>query len=331
MPIVNERTVDWLLASDEPWARYQTYRDLLDRPAGDRQVQQARAEMVVHPLVQGLLEQARSWPGYALKRHNDARHPLYAFSTLADFGLGHDDPGLAPALDRVLARQSADGPFQTRLRLYKRFGGLDGEYWTWMACDAPTLTYALLAMGLDGHPAVERAVQHLLDQVEDNGWRCTAAPELGAFRGPGRRQDPCPVANLYALKVLALLPSQTAADLAEPGIETLLAHWNHEFERKLYLFGAGSDFRKLKYPFVWYDILHVAEVLSRFPSACQDPRFHELLTTITAQADEQGRYTATSMYRAWQGWSFADKKRPSPWLTLLVNRILKRVERPPIA
>jgi len=33
-------------------------------------------------------------------------------------------------------------------------------------------------------------------------------------------------------------------------------------------------------------------------------------------------YTAGSMYRAWKGWSFADKKHPSPWLTFLVLRVL---------
>ena len=48
-----------------------------------------------------------------------------------------------------------------------------------------------------------------------------------------------------------------------------------------------------------------------------------MIETITAQAGE-GRYTATFMYRAWQGWSFADKKQPSPWLTFLVLRILRR-------
>jgi hypothetical protein len=32
------------------------------------------------------------------------------------------------------------------------------------------------------------------------------------------------------------------------------------------------------------------------------------------------------MYVAWKGWSFADKKTPSPWLTFLVRRIQKRVE-----
>jgi hypothetical protein len=49
-----------------------------------------------------------------------------------------------------------------------------------------------------------------------------------------------------------------------------------------------------------------------------------MVETITAQADEEGRYTATSMYRAWKSWSFADKKHPSPWLTFLVLRVVKR-------
>jgi hypothetical protein len=33
------------------------------------------------------------------------------------------------------------------------------------------------------------------------------------------------------------------------------------------------------------------------------------------------------MYRAWKGWSFADKKNPSPWLTFLVLRLQRRVEK----
>jgi len=108
---------------------------------------------------------------------------------------------------KVLDHQSVEGPFQTRLRLYKRFGGLEGEYWTWMACDAPTLTYALLAMGMDGDERVLRATQHLLNQGEDNGWHCSAAPEMGKFKGPGRWEDPCPIANVYALKALSLRPA----------------------------------------------------------------------------------------------------------------------------
>ncbi len=317
--------VQWLIDSDEPWTRYRTYVDLLQLPVDDPDVVRAREEMLAHPQVQELLATAGSWPGYALKRHNDARHPLYAFSTLADFGIRYDDPGLRPAVKKVLAHQSTEGAFQTQVRLYKQFGGLDGEYWTWMACDAPTLTYALLAMGMEGDSRVQQAADHLLSQVQENGWRCTAAPELGSFHGPGRREDPCPIANVYALKALSIKTEWISSQAAQQGAETLLWHWEHRGERKLYLFGIGTDFRKLKYPFVWYDILHVADVLSRFPFVHDDPRFQEMVGTITRQADEDGRYTATSMYRAWKGWSFADKKRPSPWLTFLVLRIQKRI------
>lgn len=107
----------------------------------------------------------------------------------------------------------------------------------------------------------------------------------------------------------------------------LLGHWQHQGQRKLYMFGIGTDFRKLKYPFVWYNILHVVEVLSRFPFIHGDLRFRDMVETITAQADEAGRYRPNSMYMTWKGWEFSDKKSPSPWLTFLVNRILRRLEK----
>jgi len=318
-------TLPWLLESDEPWTRYRTLTDLLDRPQDDAEVQAAQAEMLAHPQVQALVAQAATWGQRPLKRHNDAGHPLYAFSTLADFGLRADDPGLAAGVEKVLAHQSAAGAFQSMLNIHQRYGGSGEDTWTWLACDAPTLLYALLAFGLGTDPPVQHAAQHLADQVDDNGWRCLGGPEVGKFRGPGRKADPCPIANVYALKALSLVPEQLDSSATRTGAEMLLWHWEHQTERKLYLFGIGTDFRKLKYPLVWYDILHVADVLSRFPFVHDDPRFREMNETVTAQADDQGRYTARSMYRAWKGWSFADKKEPSPWLTFLVLRVQKRV------
>ncbi|MBN1813074.1 MAG: hypothetical protein JXA14_14655 [Anaerolineae bacterium] len=314
--------VQWLLESGEPWTCYRTLVDLLDRSEGEAEVQAARARMVAHPQVQALIGEAATWPGYALKRHNDAKHPIYAFSTLADFGVRASDPGMGVAIEAVLARQSDGGPFQTSINVSKAFGGTGEDMWTWVACDAPTLLYALLAFGLDDDPRVRKAVDHLAGLVDDNGWRCKAAPELGKFKGPGRREDPCPIANVYALKVLSLVPELSDSSAAHAGAEMLLGHWERRTERKIYLFGIGTDFRKLKYPFVWYDILHVTDVLSRFPFVRADARFREMVAAITAQAGGEGRYTAGSMYLAWKGWSCADKKNPSPWLTFLVLRIL---------
>ena len=319
--------IQWLLESDEPWTRYRVLIDLLDRPEDDPEVQTARAEMLAHPQIQALIAEAATWPGYVLKRHNDAKHPIYKFSTLADFGVRASDAGMADGIKAVMAHQSQEGAFQIPMNIPQSRGGTGEDTWTWMLCDAPTLLYALLAMGLGDDEHVQRAVDHLVGLVDDNGWRCkAAASEAGKiFRGPGRKADPCPIVNVYALKALAQVPELLDSPATRTGAEMLLWHWEHQTERKIYLFGIGTDFRKLKYPFVWYDVLHVVDVLSRFPFVHADPRFEEMVETITAQADEEGRYTAASMYRAWKGWSFADKKNPSAWLTFLVLRVLKRI------
>ena len=123
---------------------------------------------------------------------------------------------------------------------------------------------------------------------DEAGWRCRCGPELGRFRGPGRKADPCPIANVYALKALSLVPEHLDSPATRRGAEMLLGHWERRAEVKYYLFGVGSDFRKLKYPFVWYDILHVADVLSRYPFVHADPRFLEMVAAITAQADARG-------------------------------------------
>jgi hypothetical protein len=284
--------------------------------------------MLAHPQVRALAARTAAWGEQPLKRHNDAGHTLYLFSTLADFGLRAADDaaldGLGQGIEAVLAHQSPEGAFQTVVNIPTRFGGSGQDAWSWMLCDAPTLLYALLSMGIDD-ARTRRAADHLVSAIDDNGWRCVAAPELGRFRGPGRKDDPCPMANVYALKALALVPELRDSPAARRGAEMLLGHWERQQERKLYLFGIGSDFRKLKYPFVWYDILHVADVLSRFPWLRGDARLGEMVATIVAQADGEGRFTAGSMYRAWKGWSFADKKQPSPWLTFLCCRVLRRV------
>jgi hypothetical protein len=320
-----DAVIEWLLASDEPWTRYRARLDLLGESPSDSAVLLAQQELNAHPQVNSLLACLATWGQFPLKRHTDAGYSLYALSTLADFGLNNRTPGMAEVMQKILLHQSNQGGFQTLVNIPRSFGGSGEDDWAWMACDAPTLLYILLAMGMSADSRVQKAVAHLTSLVDENGWRCKCAPELGKFRGPGRKTDPCPIANLLALKALACLPEFQDSQAVHAGAEMLLAHWADSDHSRPYLFGAGTDFRKLKYPFIWYDILHVTDVLSRFPFVHHDTRFLQMIEVLTAQADPQGRYTATSMYQSWKGWPFADKKNPSPWLTFLVRRTLKRI------
>lgn len=76
-----------------------------------------------------------------------------------------------------------------------------------------------------------------------------------------------------------------------------------------------------------HQILHMTDVLSRYPQIYEDTRFQAMITELRPQAGPEGRFTARSMYRAWKDWDFADKKRPSPTITATAWRTLERVDR----
>ncbi|MFN8470180.1 MAG: hypothetical protein U0X20_31790, partial [Caldilineaceae bacterium] len=92
------------------------------------------------------------------------------------------------------------------------------------------------------------------------------------------------------------------------------------------LFYMGTDFRKLKVPLVWYDLVYVLDVLSRFPWLRTDGRLLDMLAVLKQKAGVDGRFTLESVWTAWQGWEFGQKRTPSRWLTLNAWRIIRRIE-----
>ena len=169
------------------------------------------------------------------------------------------------------------------------------------------------------------ATEHLVGLVRDNGWPCAVSKELGKFRGPGRKDDPCPFANLAMLKALSAIPQQRDTPPCHTGAETLLSLWEESTAQHPFMFFMGTDFRKLKVPFVWYDLLHVLEVLSSFPWLKEDRRLLDMAAQLSSKADDRGRFTLESIWTAWKEWEFGQKKEPSRWLTLLAWRILGRL------
>ena len=108
------------------------------------------------------------------------------------------------------------------------------------------------------------------------------------------------------------------------GAATLLNLWERSKEKKPFLFAMGTDFLKLKAPLIWYDILHVLDVLGQFSCLKKDARLLKMAEIVKSKMDDQGRFTPESIWMAWKGWDFGQKKEPSRWVTFLVHRILKR-------
>ncbi len=317
--------IDWLL-SGPPWVEYRTRVDLLDQSEDAPEVRRARGAMLEHPQVRMLIDELREWPGPVLKSHKSAGHLLHKLVFVAELGLRADDPGISNVIHRIQTHQSKEGPFQVMVNISPKYGGTGEDQFVWMLCDAPLVLYALSKLGLDDSQQVRNATEYLAGLVRENGWPCAVAPELGKFRGPGRKSDPCPYANLLMLKLLVRFPEYHSGQGFRTGVETLLSLWEQRRERRPYLFAMGSGFEKLKTPKIWYDILHITEVLTQIPWACDDPRLLEMRDIIRSKTDDDGRLTPESVWRDWKGWHFGQKREPSWWVTFVAHRILRRVD-----
>jgi hypothetical protein len=316
--------IDWLLKGD-PWVAYRARLELLGEPETSPAVLQDRAAMLADPGLQAIVTELAGWPVERLNSHKSAGHPLHKLVFLADLGLKADDPGMALIIERVMEHPADTGPFQVLMNISPQYGGTGEDVWAWAPCDAPLILYALIQFGLGADERVRKGVDYLVGLCFANGWRCTPSPELGKFRGPGKKEDPCPFANLIMLKTLALLPEYTDSPAARTGAETLLKCWAERSDQHPYMFYMGTDFCKLKAPLVWYDILNLTDVLSRFTWLRNDPRLLEMVEIIHSKADPDGRFTPESIWTAWKDWDFGQKKQPSPGLTLLAHRIFSRL------
>jgi len=318
--------VDWLLQGSS-WIAYRTRCDLLNQLETDDQVVQVRTQILANTQIKALVSELTNWPGKVVSSHKSAGQPFHKLTFLADLGLKNSDPGMETIITRVMAHQSAEGPFGLPMNIGAAHGGTGQDTLAWALCDAPLLLYALVKFGIGGDVRVRKGVEFLTYLVHDNGWPCVVSKELGSFRGPGKKEDPCPFATLAMLKLLSVVKDFLDSPAARQGVESLLSLWEHSQTRHPYIFYMGDDFRKLKVPFIWYDLMHVLDVLSQFAWVKTDPRFQDMLRVLTTKMDLDGHFTLESAWQAWKDWEFGQKKVPSRWLTLVAWRILQRVEK----
>ncbi len=315
--------VDWLLQGPA-WIRYRTRMDLLGEKESSSAVVSDRKEMLRDKQIAGLIDSLARWPGPPIKNHKQADMLLYRLAFLADIGIHRGNPKIDGIARKILISAPADGVPRIPILIPKAFGGSGKVERAWALCDAPVILFSLARMGYGDDPTVRKGVNNLAGLGRENGWPCAAAPELGKFRGPGRKDDPCPLANLLMLKVMAEDKALIKSAAAQSGVETALSLWASRKTHKAYLFGMGTDFLKLKAPLIWYGLLHEMEVLSRYPAARKDRRFRQMAGVLESKADPDGRFHPESIWLAWKGWEFSNKKEPSRWITFLAQRILAR-------
>jgi len=274
--------------------------------------------------IRALIEEISVWPWPPCVSHKSAGHQIHKFAFLADLGLDLTSSEALSLINNIVDGMDKGLPRIT-VNIPEHYGGTGRPTSGWALCDAPLMLYSMSKCFPDLDLTL--GMSRLNELSRENGMPCAVSQELGKFRGPGRKDDPCPISCLYTLKAARSIEPDENERLARTISDSILNLWESSRKRHPYMFYMGTDFRKLKLPFVWYDILSVADALSECPWTHDDARFQDMLSVIESKRGAQGRFTPESVWTSWKGWDFDQKKEPSRWVTFMVERIHRKLER----
>ncbi len=309
-----------LYQQSKPWLKYQVAKTFLSLP--DNTLQDLKNDMLDDPFIQRMLGELYPFHGQPITNHKQPQLPIHKLLFLLDLGLDRTVPEIDYAIKDILSHVDQNGVYQSNLLIPTHFGGTGSTMFCWCLCDAPLLMKALIMVGVDT-TYLKKGIDYLTSLLIHDGFPCAASPELGKFRGPGKKDDICPYATLIMLDLLSYLPQEYAPHAVKLSLEKLLTLWQESYTLHPYLFYMGKDFRKLKAPMHWYDLLSVCDVLSKYPMIHNDPRYQEMMELIRKKRTDQG-WIPESVYLNYKMMDFGQKKVASPYLTFMCERILQR-------
>lgn len=315
-----------LLDRSDDWLKYAVRLHLYHEPK--ETLASLRSAALTDRRIQGFLSDVSNFNATPVTNHKNPDLPIHKLLFLLDLGFDTDVAEIRNAIQAILAHRDERGVYQSLANISKQFGGSGEDRFGWCLCDAPLLLLALHRAGMDEREFIQPGVETLVSLCRDNGFPCAVSAEHGRFRGPGKKDDCCPYATLIMADLLSRLPEYQNSPVATASVNALLGLWENSLDQHPYLFYMGTDFRKLKAPSSWYDIVGVASVLSRYESVRSDPRFLEMLDWIRGKQDPDGFFTPESAYLKMKDWDFGQKKLPSPYLTYLCYRLFDRVTSP---
>ena len=313
-----------LLEISDDWLKYAIRLNLGHEPKD--KLAEIRNAALADGRIRRYLSDVADFHGTLVTNHKNPDLPIHKLLFLLDLGFDTQVPEIKAAIDAIIRHRDGHGVYQSMTNVPRHYGGT-GEYvFSWCLCDAPLLLLALLKAGMEYREYIKPGVDHLVSLCRDKGFPCAVSPELGRFRGPGRKDDCCPYATLIMADLLSYIPEYRDSRAAVSSVKALLNLWEHSLDLHPYMFFMGTDFRKLKAPSCWYDIVSLAGVLSKYGFVRDDPRFLEMINHIKGKQGSDGLFTPESIYQKLKDWDFGQKKVPSPYLTYLCDRIFDRLE-----
>ncbi len=326
---LNEDPLPWLLEPDNPSVRWSALTDLLDRPADDPQVEQAKAAINNSPPVKAILDAMHPdgyWmkpgPGYGHKYRGTVWQVIF----LDQLGADGSDPRIRAACEYVLNHsQAPNGGFGAS-------GNVKAQHppnSSVIHCLNGNLLRALLDFGFGDDERVARAIDWQARSITGDAFTgyyksATTGPGFACAANYGK---PCAWGAIKALRALARVPPNLRTPQVNKairvGVRFLLSR---DPSRANYPAGDGrisSSWFKLGFPSGYVaDVLQNLEILAELGYG-RDKNLRPAMEWLLSKQDAHGRWKNQYSYSGKLWADVEPQGSVSKWVTLRACRVLK--------
>lgn len=327
---LNGDTLAWLLEDNEPNVRYLALRDLLGRPAGDAELQEARELAHRQGAIATVLNEmnpegywVKAGPGYGPKYHST----VWAMILLGQLGASIEcDPRIERACQYLCEHALTEyGQFSYNKAPGGTFDCLQGN-----------LCAALVSLGFDD-PRLDKAFEWMArtvtgEGIAPQGDKTTPLRYYAYKCGPNfacgaNEKLPCGWGAVKVMLAFGKLPAQKRTALIRDAI------WQGAE------FLLGVDPASAAYPTVgninpnaswWkfgFPVFYVTDILQNVEALVRcgyggDPRLANALQYIREKQDANGRWAMEYDYAGKTWVKFGRKRQPNKWVTLRAMQVL---------
>jgi hypothetical protein len=323
---------EWLLEKNNPSVQYFTLRDLLEKPETNKDVKEAKQDIMRTGVVSAILEKQKNG-GYweDPKRFYSAKYKgtSWQLMILAELGADGSDDRIRKACEFILScSQDVESGGFAYSSSVKKGGGRHGEV---VPCLTGNMVWSLVRLGYLNDTRLQRGIEWITnyqrfdDRISEvpKGWPYDRL-KTGCFG-----KHTCHMGAVKALKALAEIPENkrnTAVKRAiEKGAEYFLLH--HVFKSSHNLSHVPKPgWLKFGFPLMYQtDALEILGILTRL--GYKEKRMQEAIDIVVSKQDAQGRWILENTYNGRYQVNIEKKGEPSKWITLNALRVLKRFYR----
>lgn len=326
--MLNADPTNWLLEEENPSVRYFTLLDILDKPKGGPEVQQAKHKIMQTGIVPDFLRKQQE-PAYfqAYSRYYTYKYKglVWSLIVLAELG-ANASPAIKEQCEYILthSQETVNGGFAMNTSA-KKGGGRITEV---IPCLTGNMAWSLLRFGYLDDPRLQKSIDWITqymclnDGVEDN-------PQVSPYNRYETcwGKHTCHMGVVKALKAFSAIPeerrTQSVKDTIEKSVEFMLIH--HIYKRSHDLNQTSKPgWLKFAFPLMYQtDVLEILDILSEL--GIRDSRMNDALNLVVSKQDNMGRWRIGNTYNSDRVLiPIGQKDDQSKWLTLRSMRVLKR-------